>query len=72
MVVGFTPGGGPDITARHIGHRLGGHVLSNAETQKRWASIGIGPRPTTPQQQLIAAETALYTRIARAAKVTSE
>src|SRR5882672_5955445 len=46
-----------------------GRVLSDPETQKRWAPIGIEPRPTTPQQfdQLIAAETALYTRIARAA-----
>jgi tripartite-type tricarboxylate transporter receptor subunit TctC len=51
-----------------------GRVLSDAETRKRWAPIGIEPRPTTPQQfdQLIAAETALYTRIARAAKITSE
>ena len=49
-------------------------VLSDPDTQKRWAPIGIEPRPTTPQQfdQLIAAETALYTRIARAAKITSE
>lgn len=51
-----------------------GRVLSDPDTQKRWAPIGIEPRPTTPQQfdQLIAAETALYTRIARAAKITSE
>lgn len=51
-----------------------GRVLSDPETQKRWAPIGIEPRPTTPQQfdQLIAAETALYTRIARAARITSE
>jgi len=49
-------------------------VLSDRETKKRWAPIGIEPRPTTPQQfdQLIAAETALYTRIARAANITSE
>src|SRR5438477_5414816 len=49
-------------------------VLSDPETKKRWAPIGIEPRPTTPQQfdQLIAAETALYTRIARAANITSE
>ena len=51
-----------------------GRVLSDPETQKRWAPIGIEPRPTTPQQfdQIIAAETALYTRIARAANITSE
>src|SRR5689334_1314091 len=51
-----------------------GRVLSDPDTQKRWAPIGIEPRPTTPQQfdQLIAAETALYTRIARAARITSE
>lgn len=51
-----------------------GRVLSDPDTQKRWAPIGIEPRPTTPQQfdQLIAAEIALYTRIARAAKITSE
>jgi len=51
-----------------------GRVLSDPDTQKRWSPIGIEPRPTTPQQfdQLIAAETALYTRIARAAKITSE
>ena len=51
-----------------------GRVLSDPETKKRWAPIGIEPRPTTPQQfdQLIAAETALYTRIARAASITSE
>ena len=49
-------------------------ALSDPETKKRWAPIGMEPRPTTPQQfdQLIAAETALYTRIARAANITSE
>ena len=51
-----------------------GRVLSDPDTRKRWGPIGIEPRPTTPHQfdQLIAAETALYTRIARAAKITSE
>jgi len=49
-------------------------VLSDPDTSKRWAPIGIEPRPTTPQQfdQIIAAEVALYTRIARAANITSE
>ena len=51
-----------------------GRILSDPDTSRRWAPIGIEPRPTTPQQfdQLIAAETALYTRIARAAGITSE
>jgi len=49
-------------------------VLSDPDTSRRWAPIGIEPRPTTPQQfdQIIAAEVALYTRIARAANITSE
>ena len=40
----------------------------------RWAPIGIEPRPTSPEDfdRLIAAEIALYTRIARAANITSQ
>ena len=51
-----------------------GQALADPDTKKRWAPIGIEPRPTTPQQfdQIIAGEVALYTRIARAANITSE
>ncbi|MGQ0653985.1 MAG: hypothetical protein ACT4P4_17270 [Betaproteobacteria bacterium] len=38
-MVGFTPGGGPDITAR---------ILSDADTARRWSPIGIEPAPTSP------------------------
>jgi tripartite-type tricarboxylate transporter receptor subunit TctC len=51
-----------------------GRILADADTKARWAPIGIEPRPTTPQEfdRLVASEIALYTRIARAANITSQ
>jgi tripartite-type tricarboxylate transporter receptor subunit TctC len=51
-----------------------GRILAHADTKARWAPIGIEPRPTAPQEfdRLVASEIALYTRIARAANITSQ
>jgi tripartite-type tricarboxylate transporter receptor subunit TctC len=51
-----------------------GRILADDETKRRWAPIGMEPRPTSPEDfdRLIASEIALYTRIARAAKITSQ
>ena len=51
-----------------------GRILGDADTKARWAPIGIEPRPTSPQEfdRLVASEIALYTRIARAANITSQ
>jgi len=51
-----------------------GRILVDRDTKARWAPIGIEPRPTAPQEfdRLVAGEIALYTRIARAANITSQ
>jgi tripartite-type tricarboxylate transporter receptor subunit TctC len=51
-----------------------GRILSDDETKSRWAPIGMEPRPTSPEDfnRLIASEIELYTRIARAANITSQ
>ena len=51
-----------------------GRILADPDTKARWAPIGIEPRPTAPQEfdRLVASEIALYTRIARAANITSQ
>src|SRR3989442_10108156 len=51
-----------------------GRILADSDTKARWAPIGIEPRPTAPQEfdRLVASEIALYTRIARAANITSQ
>ena len=51
-----------------------GRILVDRDTKARWAPIGIEPRPTAPQEfdRLVASEIALYTRIARAANITSQ
>jgi hypothetical protein len=61
IVVGFTPGGGPDIIARHLAH-------------ERWLPNGIEPRPTTPAgfDQLLAEEIKVFTQIARGANIRAE
>jgi len=68
---------GPAGMPRGVVTRLSaeiGRILSDSDTKTRWAPIGIEPRPTTPQDfdRLIARDVALYTRIARAANITSE
>jgi tripartite-type tricarboxylate transporter receptor subunit TctC len=67
---------GPAGMPRPVMNRLNTEmrrILADADTKTRWAPIGIEPRPTTPQDfdRLIGAEVALYTRIARAANITS-
>jgi tripartite-type tricarboxylate transporter receptor subunit TctC len=49
-------------------------VLADAETRARWAPIGIEPRPTSPEEfdRLIRDDTALFTKIARAANIKAE
>jgi tripartite-type tricarboxylate transporter receptor subunit TctC len=51
-----------------------GRILSDDDTKSRWAPIGMEPRPTSPEDfnRLIASEIELYTRIARAANITSQ
>jgi tripartite-type tricarboxylate transporter receptor subunit TctC len=51
-----------------------GRILVDDDTKGRWAPIGMEPRPTSPEEfdRLIAGEIALYTRIARAAGITSQ
>lgn len=68
---------GPAGLPRPILSRLNaeiGRILADDETRGRWAPIGMEPRPTSPQEfdRLIAGEIALYTRIARAANITSQ
>ncbi|HUL92104.1 MAG TPA: tripartite tricarboxylate transporter substrate binding protein [Burkholderiales bacterium] len=49
-------------------------ILGDAETQKRFAPIGMTPRPTTPEgfDQLIRDDAAVFTRIAREANIKAE
>jgi tripartite-type tricarboxylate transporter receptor subunit TctC len=51
-----------------------GRILADGDTKARWAPLGIEPRPTAPEEfdRLVARELALYTRIARAANITSQ
>ena len=68
---------GPAGMPRPILARLNseiGRILADDETKGRWGPIGMEPRPTSPEEfdRLIAAEIALYTRIARAANITSQ
>jgi tripartite-type tricarboxylate transporter receptor subunit TctC len=68
---------GPAALPRAIMARLNteiGRILADADTKARWAPLGIEPRPTPPGEfdRLVAREIALYTRIARAANITSD
>jgi tripartite-type tricarboxylate transporter receptor subunit TctC len=68
---------GPAGLPRPILARLNGEIgriLGDDDTKSRWAPIGMEPRPTSPEafDRLIAAEIALYTRIARSANITSQ
>ncbi len=67
------PAGMPRAVMTRLNAEIG-RILADADTKTRWAPIGIEPRPTTPQDfdRLIARDVALYTRIARAANITSE
>jgi tripartite-type tricarboxylate transporter receptor subunit TctC len=49
-------------------------ILSDPDTRSRWSAIGIEPRPTTPEQfdRLLRDEIALFTQIARAARIRAE
>ncbi len=49
-------------------------ILSDVETKRRWAPIGIEPAPTTPEEfdRVIRADAALFTRIARAANIRAD
>ena len=51
-----------------------GRILADGDTKARWLPLGIEPRPTAPEEfdRLVARELALYTRIARAANITSQ
>ena len=51
-----------------------GRVLASRVTRERWLPIGIEPRPTTPAafDQLLAAETRVFTQIARGANIRAE
>jgi tripartite-type tricarboxylate transporter receptor subunit TctC len=67
----------PAALPRPIMARLNGEIgriLLDSDTRARWAPLGIEPRPTAPEEfdRLVAREFALYTRIARAANITSQ
>ena len=49
-------------------------ILSDGETNARWAPIGIEPSPSTPEQfdRAIRDDAAVFTRIARSANITSQ
>jgi tripartite-type tricarboxylate transporter receptor subunit TctC len=49
-------------------------ALSDAETRAKWAPIGIEPSPTSPEEfdRLVQRDTALFTKIARAAGIKAE
>lgn len=49
-------------------------VLSDDEAKRRWAPIGLEPSPTTPEgfDKLIAAEIALFTKLARAGNIRAQ
>jgi tripartite-type tricarboxylate transporter receptor subunit TctC len=51
-----------------------GQILSDADTRAGWAPLGIEPKPTTPEEfdRIVRDDIALFTRIARAAKITAE
>jgi tripartite-type tricarboxylate transporter receptor subunit TctC len=51
-----------------------GQILSDADTRARWAPIGIEPKPTAPEEfdRIVRDDIALFTRIARAAKIAAE
>src|SRR6267378_652057 len=58
------PGGMPRAITTRLNAEIG-RILADADTNARWAPIGIEPRPTAPQEfdRLVAGEIALYTRI---------
>lgn len=49
-------------------------ILGDPELRKRWAPIGLEPRPTTPADfdKLIAADIATFTRLARAGNIKAQ
>jgi tripartite-type tricarboxylate transporter receptor subunit TctC len=68
---------GPAGLPRALMARLNGEIgriLADEETRSRWAPIGMEPRPTSPEDfdRQIRSEIELYTRIARAANITSQ
>jgi tripartite-type tricarboxylate transporter receptor subunit TctC len=69
----LAPAGTPRGIVNRLNREIAG-VLSDGETRARWSPLGLEPRPTTPEEfdRLIVAEIALYTRIARAAHITSQ
>ena len=69
----LAPAGTPRGIVNRLNREIAG-VLSDGETRARWSPLGLEPRPTKPEEfdRLIAAEIALYTRIARAARITSQ
>ena len=48
-------------------------ILGDADTRARWAPIGIDPQPTTPEEfdRIVRDDVALFTRIARTARITA-
>ena len=67
----------PAALPRAIMARLNGEIgriLADGDTKACWAPLGMEPQPTAAEEfdRLIARELALYTRIARAANITSQ
>jgi tripartite-type tricarboxylate transporter receptor subunit TctC len=49
-------------------------ALSDEDTKKRWAPIGIDPKPTSPEEfdRIIRNDVGIFTRIARGANIRAE
>src|SRR5438105_2519262 len=69
----LAPAGVPRPIMARLNSEIG-RILADSDTNARWAPLGLEPRTTAPEEfdRLIARELALYTRIARAAKITSQ
>jgi tripartite-type tricarboxylate transporter receptor subunit TctC len=69
----LAPAGVPQPVLARLNEEIA-RILRDPDTRTRWSAIGIGPRPSTPQEfdRMIRDEIALFTRIARAAAIKPE
>jgi hypothetical protein len=51
-----------------------GRILNEPDTRTRWIPIGLEPRATSPAEfdKLIAHDTAIFTKLAKAANIKAE
>jgi tripartite-type tricarboxylate transporter receptor subunit TctC len=69
----LAPAGVPQPVLARLNDEIA-RILRDADTQARWAPLGIEPRPSAPQafDRLIREEIALFAQIARAASIKAE